>query len=398
MAWIGLWPLVGPPQGDSSSITGEISAGASVSAEDASDYPPAGFLFSPWRVLGLVTGMGMFDGASYSRAQVTGAPDTRTVQTSASTGGALVTGVNVSSIAGGDGGFVGLFPFVGAVQGSTAVLPWMAGWSQAQVTGEGVYSVLGDYATPSRSVFDLPPPYDFKPPGLTLDYGLPTSLRAAGAVQGDATAYSSATGQLALAIVKAAEAAAASAATGQLRAVVVNAGEIAAGARVTGVAVGRVITVETGASASASTATAVDRSLAPGVGLGIAGAYSASAGEGLAENAQLGAASSSASTSGVDASGYPLAAPRASSGSYASVSGEAVAIIVKTAQAEANAVIAAVQATLVIAEAAAYAHAMVTANGGVLVTTAPGGRWPRSPRGSGRTRTVSTTRSRPVNS
>lgn len=396
--FVGLWPLVGAASGDSSSVPGTATAGASVTGQDASEYVVGGFSFSPWApVIGLVNSMGVYIGASESRSSVSALSATVNVQTGHAFAVSAAAGQNSSLSTVGGAGFYGIWPLAGVIHGSLEPLPVGASIGRSEVTGEGVYSVMGDYATPPRSVFDIPPPADFKIPGLYLEYGLPTSLRAPGAVQGEATGASSATGERRLTVVVTGEAAAEARAAGQVRAEVVVTGEVDSGARVTGVAVGVQSTVGIGSATAAAQVEGQDRSLPPGAGLGLASASSAVAGEGLSANAQSGAVLGRAIAQAVDASSYPRAFTASARGG-SEVAGEAVATIIRTAQAEAHAVIAGVQATLAIAEAAAFSSATVTGALSQLSTVSPGGAWPRDPRGRNPRRPTATNTRRPVNS
>lgn len=406
--FVGLLPLVSAPQGDESSVPGAAQSSSEVtgqaratglgvgSAESwsyvASDQG-AGWV-GLWPALGLVNGFGAFTGSAEADSSATGERKAKTVQTGESFSASRVTGYN-ASLNQGDSGFAGLFPLVAALQGSTEVLPWGGAASYSQVEGVGVYSVMGDYATPSRSVFDLPPPADFKIPGLHLEYGIPTSLRAPGTISAEISGVSYVTGDLVVAIAATGEAGSASRATGQLRAVVVTTGEASSSSQVTGYAVGRISVSASGSASSASYAAGADGSLAEGVRLGTATADSAAAGEGLSESPQSGYIVSRSSATAVNASVYPLPGARGSASSASSAAGEAVAEIVRTASAASSSALAAVRTVLVLAEAAAFASAYVSGTAELLVTVSPGGRWPRNPRDKSTTRPLSGNTTRP---
>ena len=378
-------------------VVSTVCSGASSSGAEAAGVRPTaaneGFVsYRPW--FG-VSGMGGYVGWAAAGAEVTGATAQEIVRVGEAFAGAEVTGRNASI--GGQEAFFTYRPWFG-LQGSTVPVPGGASWSAASVTGDGVTSVMGDYATPLRTVFALPPPVEFKPPGTTLDYGLPTSLRPAGSTYAELLASSTVSGQRRAAYSFVVGSSGASAVTGQLRAVVAFAGEASAGARVTGAAVGVITLVETGAASAGADVAGQDRSLSPGAALGIAEATSNAQAEGFAEFTQSGAAGGVASVHAVDVSGYPMAAPAGSSSAAADVAGEAVATIVAVAASECAAAVAAVQATFVIAEAAVSSLAHVTAVNLSVTTVVPGGgRWPRSkPRHDRSTRPGERNTRRPV--
>lgn len=365
--YVGLWPIIVAPQGDSSSVPASISGGASVTGQARatavgvaaissaatvtfSDSAAQGFA-GLWPVVGLVSGLPAFVGQLSSAAAVSGERKAVNVQTAALSSGAQVTAVD-SSAGTGSPAFTGLFMWPAALQGSTTVLPWGAAAGYATVTGEGVFSVLGDYATPPRSVWELPPPKDFRTPGLEPIGGITVVLRDSAAQSGDVTGYSSLTGDRRAVIVKAPELSAGAAVTGQLRAVVVATAELVSVAQVTGVAVGVVSEVRSGALAGYSNVSGVDRSLAAGVRLGIVASYSSVSGEKASSFTQAAALNGAAALTGVNASSYPLAAPPGVISSYASVTGEGIATIIATAELEAHAVIAAVATVIALGEAA----------------------------------------------
>jgi hypothetical protein len=335
-----------------------VNAGAALAQSFASGAVPLSQTdaFVTYRFYIAVQGMGAFVGASSSGATVTGALAQTIVRTGAAFAGATATARNAA--AGGEAAWRGLRTWF-SLEGSTPAAPWGAASSGAFVTGAGVYSVAGDYATPPRSVFEIPPPADFKPPGVTLDYGLPTSLRAAVAVLGEIAGYSSASADRRLAWSFTAASSAAAGVSGQQRAVVIFAAAATGGARVTGVAVGVSSIVESGAAAAGADVAGQDRSLSPGAALGTATAGSNAEAVGAAAFAQAGAAASGSSAYAVDVSGYPLAAPAAVSSSGADVAGEAVAEVVRTAAISAFSDLAAAQSVLAIAIASATSMATV---------------------------------------
>ena len=389
--FVGLWPLVGAAQGDGSSVPGAATGGASVTGQDASEYIIGGYAFSPWApVIGLVNSMGVYQSALVSASTVTGEAKAVIVKAAEASTQSTVTGQDASNAS----GFVGLFPFFG-LQGSTPSVPWGGAYSVAAVTGEAL--LVGEMPVTLRVVFDIPPPADFKQPGLFLEYGLPTSLRAAGVASGDVSSVAYVTGDGRAVIVKTPEAAGTSQAAGQLRSAWVGTGEAASASRVTGVALGIITTTGTGASSGGATVEGVDRSLSPGAGLGHSTSASAIEGERRATNAQSGAAAARSEAGAVNVSGYPQSFT-ASSSSGGTVSGEAVATIIRTAQAEANAVLAGVQATIAIAEAAAMSYASVQGVTAALASVFPGGAWPRGKRGTTPRRPGMTNTRRPVNS
>jgi hypothetical protein len=342
-----------------------------------------------------VQAMPAYAGAAYSFAGVSGAMAQVIVRTGSAIAGAAVTGRNASI--GGQEGWSGLRQFI-SVQGSTSPVPWGQSSSVASISGEGVYSVLGDYATPPRSVFDLPPPADFKPPGLTLDYGAPTSLRLPGTTYAELLATSSVSGQLRSVIITTASSQSQSVVSGEARQAIAASGAVTAGAQVTGAPLGVIALTGIGSATSLLAVTGQDRSLSPGAGLGTATATSTVTATGPSSFVQPAAAVSQSSVSAVDASGYPLAAPAGNALAGAVVSGEAVAGVIRTAEAHCAAAIAGVQATLAIAEASISSLADVTGSYGSFTTVVAAGRWPRDARTIGTTRAGTAPMRRPVNS
>lgn len=349
--FVGLWPIVSAQQGDPETVQFGYAGGI-------------------WPFLGAVQGMVLFDGSISSSADVTGQARATSVRTAAAAAGAQVTGVDASSTPG-NAGFVGLLPFQ-ALQASTEVLPWGVGWSQASVTGQGVFSVLGDYVTPARCIWDIPPGALFKPPGVTLDYGVPVSIRLAAAQLGNIASVAAVTGAYAPGIARSGVAASVAAVNGQQRTTVVFSGAAASEAAVRGQAIGTSSAVELGSASSKADVTAVDRSLTQGVELGIAAAYSSVEGERRAEAVFSGAVASAAVVTAVDASSYPLAGVTGSTSTAASVTGEAVATIIRNAQAESRAVLSAVSASIAVAEAAAESMAHVSGYDAALALVTEG--------------------------
>jgi hypothetical protein len=353
--------------------SGAASAQAAVTAANPIVSNEAFVGLRPW--LGAVTGMAPYLGAAAAGAVVTGDRRLALVGTGQAVAGAVVTGRNASL--GNDAqGFLAGRPWFG-VQGSTTPLPAGLSYGVASVSGEGVSSLLGDYATPPRSVFDVPPPRDFLPPGVTLDYGQPLSLRPASALSGEAAAYSFVAGQLRVTLVRTSEPAALAAVTGQARAAVVAAGAAAGGAQVSAVALGISSNTGVGASSGGAQVTGQDRSLSPGAALGHSATAAVVSGELRVAAVQSPGLAAQSAASAVDASGYPLAAPAGSASAAASVSGEPIVTIVATAAAEGRAAAAALQATLVIAQAAVSSMAAVSGRDAAVTTVVPGGRWPR---------------------
>jgi hypothetical protein len=377
----------------STAIVGGVSS--SKSSVTAVIYAVANESFVGLRPFMAVQAMSAWSGTAYSFAGVSGAMAQVIVRSGTASAGALVTGRNASL--GGQEAWTSFRPFF-ALQGSTAPVPWGLSTSTASVSGEGVYSILGDYATPPRAVFDIPPPADFKPPGLTLDYGLATPLRLPGTTYAEITAGAAVSGQLRAVVIATAGSQSQSVVSGDARQAVAASGAATAGALVTGAPLGVIALTGTGSATSLLAVTGQDRSLSPGAGLGIATATSSVTATGPSSFVQPAAAVSQSNVQAVDASGYPLAAPAGNALAGAMASGEAVAGIIRTAEAHCAAAIAGMQATLAVAEAAVSSLADVTGSYGSFTTVVAAGRWPRDARTIGTTRAGTAPMRRPVNS